>query len=164
MAESNEITGILNKYGSQISAQLVSDIHSKVLLNTAPANASGELAKSVHYTIADNVLRVWAKEYIGAVENGRKPTQKSQGGVLRPAIEKWIVDKGLILNGISVKSLAFLIARKIHEEGTNAYRKGGTKLVEDILTPELKGQIQSQLILTFREKTNAMMRSAIIGK
>lgn len=164
MAESNEITGILNKYGAEISATLKNDIQSKVLLGVAPANASGKLKDSVHYTIKDNVLRVWALQYIGAVENGRKPTQKSQGGVLRPAIEKWIVDKGLILNGISVKSLAFLIARKIHEEGTNAYRKGGTKLVEDILTPELKGQIQSQLILTFRAKTNALMRSAIVGK
>lgn len=160
MAESNEITGILNKYGAEISAELKDFIAQKPLTVYGVVNASGKLKNSVHFDIKDSVMRVYALYYIYYIEHGRK------GGKRPPqkVIEQWIVDKGLILKDISVKSLAYLIARKIGEEGTTIWKQGGTKLLEDILTPELKGQIQSQLILTFRAKTNALMRSAIVGK
>lgn len=156
----SEITGILNKFGAQISADTKDHIKQKKVTKFGAVNASGDLADSVHYDIKDAVLRVYALSYIYYVENGRKPGKRPP---TKP-IEKWIVDKGLILRDISVKSLAYLIARKIGEEGTTAFKQGGTKLLSDIVDGEIRGQIQSELILTFKEKTNALIRSAITGK
>lgn len=168
MAGENQITGILNKYGSQISAELHSYIEQKPLTVYGVVNASGKLRDSVHYDIKDNVMRVYALFYIYYIEHGRK------GGKRPPskAIYDWVESKESfkqkvgwnLLKEYQKKSLAFAIAKKIGEEGTTIFQQGGSKLLEDILSPELKGQIQSQLILTFREKTNALMRSAILGK
>ena len=160
MAEANEITGILNKYGSLISAELVDMIQRKPVTKFGVVNASGKLKDSVHFTVANNVMQVKALSYIYYLEKGRKPGKRPPMKV----IEQWITDKGLILEGISKKSLAFLIARKIGEEGTTIYEQGGSTLIADIVDDEMRGQIQSQLILTFREKTNALMRSAIVGR
>ena len=160
MAGENEITGILNMYLSQISAELKDMIQRKPVTKYGVVNASGKLKDSVRQDIKNAVGRVYALDYIYYLEKGRKPGKRPPA----KAIEQWITDKGLILEGISKKSLAYLIARKIGEEGTTIYQQGGSTLVADILTDELKGQIQSQLILTFRSKTNALMRSAITGK
>ena len=113
-------------------------------------------------------MRVYSLFYIYYIENGRK------GGKRPPsqAIYDWVESKESfkqkvgwnLLKEYQKKSLAFAIAKRIGEEGTTIFKQGGTKLLADILTDELKGQIQSQLILTFRAKTNALMRSAIVGK
>ena len=53
------------------------------------------------------------------------------------AIEKWIMDKGITLEGkITASSLAFLIARKIAKEGTKYFQQGGTDLIESVITPQ----------------------------
>jgi len=159
MAGENVITGILNKYLSQISADLKDEIQRKPVTKYGVVNASGKLKDSVRQDIKNNVGRVYALDYIYYLEKGRKPGKRPPS----KAIEQWITDKGLILDGISKKSLAYLIARKIGEEGTTIYQQGGSTLVSDILTPELKGSIQSELILNFRKTTNALFRSAITG-
>lgn len=56
-----------------------------------------------------------------------------------PSVKKimqWIDDKPIIFDKakISKKSLAFLISRKIFENGTQYYRQGGTDLLSAILT------------------------------
>lgn len=70
------------------------------------------------------------------VENGRRPGKRPPIA----SIEQWIRDKNLTLNNISVPSLAFLIARKIGNEGTK-----GTGIISEVLTPQslkdLGGQI-----------------------
>ena len=151
------ITGILNKYGAYISAKLKDDIQQKPITKYGVANASGRLKDSVRQEVSNNVLRIYALDYIFYVENGRKAGKRPPTA----PIEQWITDKGLILEGISKKSLAYLIARKIGEEGTTAYKQGGTDLAEGILTDELKGEIQSQLILTFRQNVNAMIKNSL---
>ena len=95
--------------------------------------ASGKWANSLESKSeilgGKNILTITGEEYTGALVNGRKPTEKEGSGVtLRDIIEDWIEDKGITLNdGISKESLAFLITRKIHNEGIkvpNSFNSG----------------------------------------
>lgn len=98
--------------------------------------ASGNLYNSIESDVDKQDLKVGFEFllYGEAIDQGRSPTQ--QGGKpskLIPAIDKWIVDKGikprdlktgkyLTLNKKVLKQMSFLIARKIHRfgfKGTN---------------------------------------------
>jgi len=191
MAGENNITGILNKYGAEISAELKDFILQKPLTVYGVVNASGKLKNSVRYDIKDSVMRVYALNYIYWVEHGRKPGKRppfdsssTKYGVKErgeskgqprgdfPSLSEWMENKPSaqsrfgwsLLTQAKKASLIYMIATKMKKEGTVIYKQGGTKLLEDILTAELKGDIQSDLILTLKAKTNALMRSAITGK
>lgn len=79
-------------------------------------------------------------DYTGALQFGRKP------GGFPPInrIEQWIEDKR-ITSDIPVRSLAFLIARKISREGTRYFKQGGTDLVDSVLTPQRIDDIVSKV-------------------
>ena len=70
---------------------------------------------------------------------GRGKTKKA-GKAGEPTVQqqilKWLKVKGIraINNDISLKSLAYLIARKIHKEGTK--RSEWLKIYEQVITPE----------------------------
>lgn len=72
-----------------------------------------------------------------------KTKKKGKPGdpTLYTQIKKWIVDKGIdkISKDISLNSLAYLITRKIHAEGTN--RSEWLKVYEEVITPERINQI-----------------------
>jgi len=93
------------------------------------------------------------ERYTGALENGRKPTSTSRAGspTLREAIRVWIDDKRIIPKGnITKDSLAYLIARKIHEKGINVpnkFNKGG--LISDVVTKERMNKLNEQLTLFY---------------
>ena len=67
-----------------------------------------------------------------------KTKKKGKAGepTLQQQIKKWIIAKGIAAKkkDISVNSLAFLIARKIHKEGTN--RSEWLRIYEQVITPE----------------------------
>jgi hypothetical protein len=89
-------------------------------------------------------LTIYAAEYICALEFGRKPTENgTKPGKLRDIIRKWIDEKGIIPNGISKDSLAFLIQRKIGEEGTTIWQQGGSDLVSGIFNDALTKEIEN---------------------
>tara|TARA_R110002167_G_scaffold81296_2_gene222669 strand:+ start:4291 stop:4758 length:468 start_codon:yes stop_codon:yes gene_type:complete len=94
--------------------------------------ASGDFEKSLEVKQNKLSAELWGNHYIEQLVNGREP------GKFPPiaAIEKWIGDKGISAFDISVSSLAFLIARKIAREGTEIFKKGGTDLVDSVITPE----------------------------
>lgn len=93
-------------------------IREKNVSGFAPPNASGRLAASVKVEDTAAGGMVTANSYLEQVIYGRGP------GKFPPisAIESWIKDKGINTN-IPVRSLAFLIARRIAEEGTATFRK-----------------------------------------
>ena len=112
------------------------DSKAKIIANYNRDNmrASGSFEKSLRNEIKETPSRVIAT-MIGAhhslfVDQGRGKTNSSSKGspTLRESIEQWIEDKRITpSDGISVKSLAFLIARKIHREGwkpKNTYPNG----------------------------------------
>lgn len=135
-----DITITLNAIGQQVTDRLRQDIKNKSLVSGYPApNASGKLYESIYYKVENNVLRVYAEDYIYYLQYGRKPTQtqKSSGKTLREIIREWIDIKSISpKDGISKDSLAFLISRKIHNEGTLIYRQGGSTLLTDIINAE----------------------------
>jgi hypothetical protein len=77
-------------------------------------------------------------DYTYYLEHGRGPSRKKgKGGgrSLREIIREWIDVKGIVPDGISKDSLAFLIARKIHIQGIrvpNQFNRGG--LVGNVIT------------------------------
>lgn len=109
--------------------------------------ASGEWAESLESVISESEhitnIKLYGNAYTEQLVNGRKP------GKFPPikAIEKWIYDKGISAVGkdISISSLAFLIARKIANEGTKIYQKGGTDLISSVITPERIQRIINQV-------------------
>lgn len=84
--------------------------------------------------------RIEGTKYTEQLQFGRKP------GKFPPidSIEQWISDKGITAD-IPVRSLAFLIARKIANEGTRYFRDGGTDLINSVVTPERIDSIISKV-------------------
>ena len=88
--------------------------------------------------------KILGLEYTGALQFGRKP------GKFPPIdrIEQWIQDKR-ITSDIPTRSLAFLIARKISEEGTRYFKQGGTDLIDSVITPERIDEIVDKVGLLY---------------
>jgi len=131
-------------------------------------NASGALQDSIKFTTkvmgSEFTFQLTMKDYYEWVDEGRKKTKGGGDGSLYKNILKWIQTKpGLISKigtkgksnraGISglqsvniqkAKSLAFLITRKIHREGTKA-----THFFSDVYNDEallkLKRRLQTEL-------------------
>ena len=97
--------------------------------------SSGKWANSLEVIAVENSVKLMGEEYSQQLETGR------QAGQFPPiqAIKQWIIDKGVfgsILQEISLSSLAFLIARKIANEGWKRERFGGVNLVSEVVTDE----------------------------
>ena len=82
--------------------------------------------------ISVNGYSIFGNAYTEQLVNGREPGKFPPISV----ITKWINDKNISpTDNISVSSLAFLIARKIAQEGTKYFKDGGTDLIESVITP-----------------------------
>jgi hypothetical protein len=97
--------------------------------------ASGKWADSLEVIAAENTVKLMGENYSEQLEHGRAP------GRFPPiqAIKQWIIDKGIftqVLQNISVSSLAFLIARKIAQEGWKRQGQGGVELISEVVTDE----------------------------
>jgi hypothetical protein len=116
--------------------------------------ASGKWEQSLEVDVKRLRAIIYGEDYTEQLVNGREPgkrgasekTKFNPEGLLFPpvdAIRQWILDKNIrFLGQIKLSTLAFLIARKIAENGTVAYQNGGTDLVEAVITPQ---RIQSIL-------------------
>jgi hypothetical protein len=83
---------------------------------------TGKTLESLEISVNDTTGTLSAAGYIGVLEDGRRP------GKFPPVskIEQWIIDRGIIPKGkISITSLAFIMARKISQEGTILNQRGG---------------------------------------
>lgn len=95
--------------------------------------ASGNWIDSLKVETKGLTATIYGESYTEQLVEGRAP------GKFPPieAITKWIEDKGITpFDNISISSLAFLIARKIANEGTDYYKEGGTELVSAVITPK----------------------------
>lgn len=96
--------------------------------------SSGEWIDSLKVEVQGTHGVIKGNEYTWQLQAGRRP-----GTMPRiEYIEKWILDKGIkpIEQSMKISSLAFLIARKIKEEGTKYYQQGGTDLLDSVVNPE----------------------------
>ena len=155
----------LNRLGVSITEKIKEAIRTKNLTGYGPSVASGELLNSVRYELKDNELNIYAKAYIGALQNGRKPTTGNAGNpTLKEAIRDWIDDKGINPEDISKDSLAYLIARKIHREGTLLYRKnngGSSGLLDDVINENLVEDIKKELLLYYVESYRSEIKNVL---
>lgn len=120
---------VLTKEFDKLSADLT-DRH-----NELGMRASGNWAQEniVEADESGTVVsaRIIGEKYTEQLQFGRKP------GKFPPlaAIEQWINDKGIVPD-IPIRSLAFLMARKIANEGTKYYKQGGTDLIDSVVTAD----------------------------
>jgi hypothetical protein len=140
---------VLKKFGESLVADISQSIEQSGI------SASGNLQRSLRYEVTDNRLTVYGAPYAKTAEEGRGPTQKA-GGDLRSQIRKWIDDKGIIPDGITKDSLAFLITRKIHREGTALFNGtdfyGRTKpsmVIEGVVQDGRIDELKQDLIKTY---------------
>lgn len=110
------LSGLVEAILKNFAEETIAGIRSRI------PNVTGQSAESLGYRIVGTELIIFSSmKYFTVLETGRKPGKRPPISV----IEQWIKDKPIIPDGISTKSLAFLIARKIGEEGSLLYRNGG---------------------------------------
>jgi hypothetical protein len=151
-----------------LDAQAVRDFADKLKADLSASvdrsgiTASGNLAKSFRYELQPDRLRLWGASYTETAEVGRRPTSNAGDGALRRAIRRWIDQKGInpkpSANGrpVSKESLAFMIARKIHKQGTRLYsgtdyygRNKPTGIIQGVINDGRIDSLKKQLITSF---------------
>jgi len=105
--------------------------------NELGMKASGEWERQLEYFIKyvekNVIVEYFGLNYTEYLTKGRTPGKFPPINVIR----KWIDDKGITpKDKISKDSLAFLIARKIANEGTSYFKQGGTDLIDGVITQE----------------------------
>ena len=144
-SDNDGVNRIIQNWGNELIKQLQNNL----LKNKS--NASSSLSQSITPEITQPAtgynLSIMMQDYWFYVENGRKPTQGGGSGELYKNIYEWIQNKrDLQVNVISkspdriaaTKSLAYVITRKIHREGTKA---------RPFVSPALK-QVTTQTLAT----------------
>jgi hypothetical protein len=150
MQSANEV---LDKYNSIIVEGVKNALRNKNLTGYGPSVASGDTINSIRGDVSNMTLTIYGKKSIGALIYGRKPTESTSAGspTLLEVIKKWIDVKGITPDGISKDSLAFLITRKIHREGTTIFRKyqgNPSPLLDGVIDDALIQSIKKDLILS----------------
>lgn len=102
-------------------------------------NATGQWLKSLEARVNNGNGEIWGMDYTYWLVNGRK------GGTAPPvsALLPWVNAK-FGIGGKEALSVAFAVAQKIKNEGTNYYPEG-TDLLEILNSPEVINYIYSQL-------------------
>jgi hypothetical protein len=145
---------VMEDFAKQVIAGIQDNIRNKKVSEYGAMNNTGEAANSLGYRFENGELVIFSSwKYFTVLETGRKPGKQPP----RDKIEEWVVQRGI--GGDNPKSLAFLIARKIGEEGSILYRKGGKsgvisdyineKYIQDNLLVKLDEQFKQYIINEF---------------
>lgn len=128
------LSGLVTAILTGFAERTIEGIRSKI------PNVTGTMSQSLGYRIDEDGLTIYSSEkFFTVLETGRKPGKRPPISV----IEEWVKNKPIV-SDINPKSLAFLIARKIGEEGSLLYRQGGNSGVISDFINETK--IQEDLI------------------
>lgn len=95
----------------------------------ATGNWANELKAII---LSETKAIIQGEHYTYQLAHGRKPGKRPP---IDP-IEDWVNIK-LGITGKQGRSVAFAVSKKIAEEGTNIYQKGGTNLLEVLDEPQL---------------------------
>lgn len=131
----SELSDKINTWMLEIKNDLINNY------NRMGLRASGKFARDLEPIVSEGQLSVKAymlsAKHAYFMENGRGATKNPGNGNLREIIRAWIDNKGIVPRLISKDSLAFLITRKIHNEGIkvpNKYNSGG--VISNVITNE----------------------------
>lgn len=97
--------------------------------------ASGRTIASMKVEVTEDGGVLWGRSPFGTLETGRKPGKVPAG--FWKIIRQWMDDKGIQVQ--KPDSFAYLVARKIANEGTQLFRNGG---MDDIYSPEVKDTVE----------------------
>ncbi len=106
--------------------------------------ASGKWESTLHIQMTNISGAIFGQDYTEQLEHGQPAGMVENNDSFRKVIEQWIIDKKIQSN-ISVSSLAFLIARKIANQGWDRAEYGGVNLISEVLTPERIQRIYDRL-------------------
>jgi hypothetical protein len=148
------LSGLVEAVLKNFAEETIAGIKSRI------PNVTGQSADSLGYRIVGTELTIFSSlKFFTVLETGRKPGKRPPISV----IEQWIKDKPIIPDGISTRSLAFLIARKIGEEGSLLYRNGGKsgvisksindQVIKEKLTDVLTDKFRDYVINEFVRKS-----------
>ena len=101
--------------------------------------ASGEFERELEVRSEPLQATLLGAGHAEQLEYGRGKTGSSATTSAEPLIErikKWILQKGIVAQAITVGSLAFLITRKIHREGWDRAKHGGVGLISRVITEQ----------------------------
>ena len=147
---------IVNNFARNVIQGIQYNIRTKNVTKYGAMQSSGQMANSLNYKWDGRRLVIYSNEkYFTVLEDGRKSGKQPPTSV----IEKWLDDKPVALRGISKKSLAFLIARKIGKEGSLLYKQGGKSgVISDFINDQyIKENLTDKLFLaTVEEVTNIL--------
>lgn len=87
----------------------------------AGQKASGRTIASLHIEMLEDKGILWGRQAFEVLESGRKGGKVPKG--FYKIIQQWVNDKGIQVK--NPKSFSYLVARKIANEGTSLFRKGG---------------------------------------
>lgn len=97
--------------------------------------ASGRTIASMKVEVTEDGGVLWGRSPFGTLETGRKPGKVPAG--FWKIIRQWMDDKGIQVQ--KPDSFAYLVARKIANEGTQLFRNGGR---DDIYSPEVRDTVE----------------------
>lgn len=97
--------------------------------------ASGRTIASMKVEVTEDGGVLWGRSPFGTLETGQKPGKVPAG--FWKIIRQWMDDKGIQVQ--KPDSFAYLVARKIANEGTQLFRNGGR---DDIYSPEVKDTVE----------------------
>lgn len=150
---------VIHEFAEAVLEGIINNIKNKQVTPYGSMETTGHAEDSLFYRVTDNNLIIgstWA--YITVLEDGRKPGKFAPPQV----IEKWINDKPLGTD-IPRKSLAFLINRKLKEEGSLIYRQGGNSgILSDYLNIEFVREHLSKPLMNavIDDVTNILFKPA----
>lgn len=152
---------ILSQFGSSIIAEIQAN------LQAGNRNASGRFSRSLRIQVTGERLTIFSADYAYFIESGRGPTRANSPGspTLQETIKQWMKDKGIVpQEGTDEKhydSVAFLIARKIHQEGTLIHRQGGKS---GVISRAINPSRVISIARAFGEKARAEFSSEVIDQ
>jgi hypothetical protein len=136
------------KQGLELIGDFIVDQLRKTLV-ALDHKATGNLIKSLRSDVTESgnyTITIYGADYAEAVNNGLPPGSK----VSTTALAKWVEKKGIATGESEVKNIAFLIARKIFNEGTIQYRENKEGFIE--ITLDANAQAIFKMVLDLFKK------------
>jgi hypothetical protein len=158
---------ILRDFALFVIQGIRNNIATKDYTGYGPSNNTGQTAASIGYEWDGRTLQIFTTRgsALRSLEVGRPPTTGPGDGVVRRKILEWIQQRGISSPDISQESLAYLISRKIHNEGTIIWRKFGkqglkTGVITDYINnPAIDDVAEKLATFVLRELSNKFQKA-----
>lgn len=138
---------ILSKFLNSLSQEIKANAISQ------GRTASHKTEKSMYVEADDNTGILYGDIAVNAWETGRKGGKGPKG--FQSIILQWMKDKGIFQaeKEAKQKSIAFLIARKIQDSGTNLFRTGGNSgVLSKVITNDRISTFEKLIIQKYGQK------------